>query len=570
MPFVILSLVIFSWVLLTFVSLVAMYHLWWTREACLYGGKRPSEQRVEVVKRGGIPIETLNLAYQADQDWPPGISYRADGSEVALSYFKYLVIPRVPAGSDVFRISETKTGGYELSGCGGDFESVSSFHTQPPSPRGLILSLTVVLAVAAFFRRFGFSMPQQVAGSVFSLYTITVFLKPLTRSYMPVGMFFCVLGAIGLTFFLARKPWAQMGRFTPWKKDEVWFCFILGGILAAGCIWAFLMAVVVLPDDWDAWAQWGPKAKLLALSAGPLRDVSFFVTGSGDYPLLWPSVWAFSGWCAGGWEDQWSTGWGAIFFALAAWQLKIVYQKVGGGRMGGLLVAALFVSMPAVPLVASWGYAEAPYWLMLTCATSELIAWQQQRDRKYLWYASVFVASASATKNEGIMFSVLCTMWVVFCSRSIKDLFAVSIMPFLFIASWRIYVVLAIGTSNHAVRAITQSGFDVSTMSEMPGYALSYIVRQWLDPRQWNIVMPLLLAGSFWFVIKGVWRTRILLLLPYGMLGGLLLVILLYGENWKWQLHVAWNRLTIQFLAVLFPVLAAASAAFVKKCPQAD
>ena len=47
------------------------------------------------------------------------------------------------------------------------------------------------------------------------------------------------------------------------------------------------------------------------------------------------------------------------------------------------------------------------------------------------------------------------------------------------------------------------------------------------------------------------------LLLPFAMLGGLLLVVLLYGENWKWQMYVAWNRLTIQFMAVLFPVLAA-------------
>jgi len=73
-------------------------------------------------------------------------------------------------------------------------------------------------------------------------------------------------------------------------------------------VWSLLMAVIVVPDDWDAWAIWGAKAKVLALAQGPLENVIYF--GHQDYPLLWPAVWAFSGWCSGGWEEHWSRGWG--------------------------------------------------------------------------------------------------------------------------------------------------------------------------------------------------------------------------------------------------------------------
>ena len=322
-------------------------------------------------------------------------------------------------------------------------------------------------------------------------------------------------------------------------------------------MWAFLMAVVVLPDDWDAWAQWGPKAKLLAVSAGPLSDVKYFVPGSGDYPVLWPAVWAFSGWLSGGWEEQWSKGWGAIFMALAAWQLSVIYWRAGGNRVGGLLFAALFVSSPAVPLVASWGYAEAPYWLMLVCAMSEVLMWQRDKQRKCLWYASFFVAAAASTKNEGIMFAVLCSMWVALCGRNVKDILAISIVPLVFAGVWRVYVAMVIGTSNHALGGFSQAGVDFFVMADMLRYALLYIVHHWLDPRQWNIVMPIALVASLWLAFKGGRRQCMCLLLPFAMLGSLLLVVLLYGENWKWQMYVAWNRLTIQFLAVLSPVLAA-------------
>ena len=58
------------------------------------------------------------------------------------------------------------------------------------------------------------------------------------------------------------------------------------------------MSVVVVPDDWDAWAIWGSKARVLAQGTGPLYDVTRF--GHPDYPLLWPTIWAFSGWLTGG------------------------------------------------------------------------------------------------------------------------------------------------------------------------------------------------------------------------------------------------------------------------------
>jgi len=332
---------------------------------------------------------------------------------------------------------------------------------------------------------------------------------------------------------------------------------ILSGILFVGVLWSVLMAVVVLPDDWDAWAQWGPKAKLLAVSSGPLSHVQYFVPGSGDYPLLWPAIWAFSGWSAGGWEDQWSTGWGPLFMALTAWQLSTIHRNAGGNRIGGLFFAALFVSMPAVLLVSSWGYAEAPLWLMLTCAMTELIAWGRLGERIRLLRASVFIAAAASTKNEGMLFALICLFWVVMYRRNIKDAFAVFTVPLLVMGLWRVYTIVAVPTSNHALRGISQMGSLIGSWQTVLRYAFTYVSRHWADVRQWNIVVFAALVASIWLFIRGGRQHRMNLIIPFLMVGGLLCVVLLYGENWKWQMHVAWNRLTIQFMVLLLSVIAA-------------
>jgi hypothetical protein len=315
------------------------------------------------------------------------------------------------------------------------------------------------------------------------------------------------------------------------------------------------MAVVVVPDDWDAWAQWGPKAKILALSAARLHDVKYFVPGSGDYPLLWPSVWAFSGWLSGGWEEQWSKGWGAVFMGLTVWQLIRFTCRVSGSKRTGWVVGASFVSMPVVPLVASWGYAEAPYWLMCMCAVTRLMGWRDSNRVVDLWWGALFLAGSAYTKNEGILLAALAAGWVGLCSRDFKQILAVLAPTAILAGSWKLYTYLVLQVSNHAIPAADSLPKGIGPFLERAWQAGGYIIRHWLDVRQWNIVLPGAVLLCIWLLIRGGVRNRVNLLLPLGMLCGLLGTILLYGDNWLWQLGVAWNRLTIQFLVVLFPVL---------------
>ena len=175
--------------------------------------------------------------------------------------------------------------------------------------------------------------------------------------------------------------------------------------------WGVLMSVVVVPDDWDAWAIWGAKAKVLALGRGPLTDVIYFPMP--DYPLLWPAVWAFSGWCAGGWEEHWSRAWGPIFMALCAWEMGLILSRLTGRRSFGLLIGVSFLSIPMVPLLSSWSYAEAPLWLMISCCFGRLLLWKREMWDRHLMIAALFAAGAAYTKNEGLFFAVVCLVWLM-------------------------------------------------------------------------------------------------------------------------------------------------------------
>jgi hypothetical protein len=547
------------WLLVSLASLFAMYHLWWTRERVLYAGKSATEQRGIVLGRAGVPAQTLDLARQADADWPEAAAYTADGSEVSLSYFKYLVLPRVPSGSDTYQIREVD-GGHELTPADGVAEVRRDFSTVGPTPRGLVLSMCALFSIALGLSRLGLGVPEGMACASLLLCLATVTLKPAFGSYVPVGVCTCVLGILGAWLVWARRrlgfgrPAVSEGFSGRRSRLARWTAMaVVGGAVA----WALLMAVVVVPDDWDAWAQWAPKAKILLLSSGPLGDIQYFVPGSGDYPLLWPSVWAFSGWCAGGWEEQWGKGWGAVFLFLTAWQIQRFSVSAGWRRRDGWMAAAWFASMPVVPLVASWGYAEAPLWLMLACGTSRLLQWRDSGARRDLWLAGLFIAGAACTKNEGILFAALCIAWVALCGRRLRDVAAVALPALVVVGVWKAYVTLEIGASSHALKSVGASSLEFLRSPDRLLVAGNFIVRHWLDPKQWNVVLPVSLLASIWMAWRGGRRNRVNLLLPAGMLAGLLLVVLMHGDNWLWQMGVAWNRLTLQFFVVLLPVMVA-------------
>lgn len=212
------------------------------------------------------------------------------------------------------------------------------------TPKGLILSFAVLLGWAALLRKIWrgrATWPEALALACLFLTLLTLPTRFFFLSAQPAFGGAIVLALVGWATLLAntflslmqKKDRTAQPAVSVSRRERI-FSGLLLLIIAAGLLWSFLMAVVVVPDDWDAWAIWGSKAKVLALGSGPLEDVTRF--GHADYPLLWPTIWAFSGWLSGGWEECWSKGWGAVFLLLCVWEMRIAVSAQSGSRTAGL------------------------------------------------------------------------------------------------------------------------------------------------------------------------------------------------------------------------------------------
>jgi hypothetical protein len=121
---------------------------------------------------------------------------------------------------------------------------------------------------------------------------------------------------------------------------------------------------------------------------------------------------------------------------------------------------------------------------------------------------------------------------------------------------WKAYALWGLDASNRAMKTVQAMDWTSGQWLDMLPAAAAYVLRIWSDVRQWNIVLPVVLLAAVWLFFRGSRQDRINLLLPAAFLAGLLAVVLTHGPDWSWQLGAAWNRLTIQGLAVLIPVVA--------------
>lgn len=539
----------------------------------MYFGKSITEQRRIVFKRAGFSQSMISQVVEIDRSWPEEIRYDASGAHNVLSYVKYLLIPRIPSGSNRYSL-EVKGEKLKWSKTG-EIITDGSFRKTKTSIVGFLLSLLSISGIAQLivisFPNME-SFPEAVGLSVLFVTVVTLFAQGLVCSIRPAFIIFLFMGIIGW-FFLGAKKISKKnncqeggisGNNSSYRKtipkDTGLFIktcvYFLFGLLFLVIFWSFIMSVIVVPDDWDAWAIWGAKAKVLALGNGPLSNVSFF--GHSDYPLLWPVTWAFSGWCSGGWEEHFSRGWGTVFLSLTAWELYRIVIKETHEAIIGLLTAAFFVSIPMVSLVASWSYAESPLWLMITCGTAALLRWREEGEKRDIVLAGLFAAAAALTKNEGVLFALLLGAW--FFALPKKHIVSTLLFFAIFLTvymPWWYWAHINNSFTDHAI-----AGLQLSTdgllraLGRLPD-ALQSIKKMWLDIRQWNIVLWGLGLGWLYLLVSKKTRYRISLLFPFLLLFGYLVVILYHTDDVTWQIGTSWNRLTVQavplFLVTVIP-----------------
>ena len=542
--------IIALWSLVTLLALAGMYKLWWERERVDYLGKNITEQRQKIWQNAGLSQALLAQIAAADMTWPAEVRYAVQGDHNQLSYGKYILLPRIPDGTGPYSLRDN--GEYSPTG------QAASTPQDAGSCRGFFLSVLLIGAMAKVLQRFlsrvDLSTPESFGLAILLVMACSLLSRGFWGSAVPAFQGLMLLGIISLVFLLpaAKRRGAEILKSAssgiPSFTMSLWMRFGLILVIALFILWALLMSVIVVPDDWDAWAIWGAKAKVLALGHGSLHDVTYF--GHGDYPLLWPTIWAFSAWLSGGWEEMWSRGWGSVFLLLCVWEAVIIVRRSTASLRLGLLCGAFFVSIPMVSLVASWSYAEAPFWFLITACVG-LIHRQDENGGARTVFAALLAAAAAYTKNEGVMFAGIVWCWLLLApeTRTPKNLLLFILSFSLCYLPWFYWTHTVLQLESHAVAGLQ---LDVSTvqraLSRIPA-ALETIGRMWLDIKQWSIVLWLCLS----FVLVGAFSRegRKWVVIPAGMLVGYFFIIIFHHAEIYWQVGTAWNRLTLHALPLL-------------------
>lgn len=559
------------WLAVTFAALAAMYNLWWQRERVLYLGKTVTQQRQVVFQRAGFSPSLVDKIDSLVEQWPSDSRYKAHGDANTLSYINYLLIPRIPAEGASY---EVIVEGSDISVTGGNRKqpAYEAHVVDTNNFTGLFFSFVILIGWAILIRRLWRNIPTWPESLALSCLFLTLLVLPVRFIFQSASMAFSgavVVGIVGWTTMIfkylqegnnvdQRKRIAEFffAPFSGKRRMEQIFVALLVGIIFASIFWCFIMSVVVVPDDWDAWAIWGSKAKVLSLGTGPLHDVTKF--GHQDYPLLWPTVWGFSGWLSGGWEECWSKGWGAIFLFFCVWEIIHIVKEQCRSLTAGLLAGALFVSIPNVPLLASWSYAEAPLWLMMTCSLACFLRWQSNSSRGSAALVGLLAAAAAYTKNEGMLFAVLLGVLFFFSQRNwLRTAFIYALTLTICCLSWWYWTRIYHGLGTHATVGLHfNTNILQRAVERIPG-ACSAVFKMWRDIRQWNIVgfgIPLALIGILLGFGYGG-RRWLYLLLPVCLLLGYFVIILFHYAEIYWQIGTAWNRLTTQALPLFIFLL---------------
>lgn len=326
------------------------------------------------------------------------------------------------------------------------------------------------------------------------LVTMQMFLLGAFR--LPLELFF--VGGLLILEIALLALWVRLRRIPLWDKhtshicDEVFWGHPLGRVIVAVLLaWVivklgsiFYMSSLRPLFAWDAWANWGARARVIYEFKGLMLDPSEFAGhffGRGvvvqivTYPLHLPLAEVWMALWSGGFDETASkmispavlSGISLHMYGALSWRL---------GRAGALLCVLLLLSSPLLSYHGTEGYADI--WLAgaVYFACAAFVRLMDGDDRAGL-VAGFWAGMAMWAKTEGIFFAfallIGAGLWAVGERPRREALKTLAIMAFisvLWIAPWHVFrLINDIGFGHETVRASFSVGADVvhKTSSEL-------------------------------------------------------------------------------------------------------
>lgn len=347
-------------------------------------------------------------------------------------------------------------------------------------------------------------------------------------------------------FFYLREPIAVAEFPTPpdWRWSRL--CASAFALALVLFLAGFSTAASANPQgDWDAWAIWNLRARFLAGPGTWHNAVSAELSRTHpEYPLLWSGVIGQAWAAAGDAGNPTVPIAAAVLVSTAAPLLLAASLAVLHSSAAGWLAALILVSSAAWWRQSQALYADVPL-SFLILATLAAAALAQARN----WHAPALVLSgllaslAAWTKNEGMLFFVLCALAVTWAARSQSLPWLAGALPVASLtAAFKLFLAPPARLFDPALLADAGRAFQVLN-------GLSAGVAG-LGPWAAN---PILLAVLL-IIAVGLRRpvnTPWLLVPPVALLAGGAVVLWGTTNDLAWQIGTTRERLLIQVLPAL-------------------
>lgn len=225
---------------------------------------------------------------------------------------------------------------------------------------------------------------------------------------------------IGGFVWRQRKP-AEPFSISGQNPPVLWtiLCLIA---LAYGVFSVGYDALAIPVTEWDAFAIWQLKAKVLALHPLIPHPAYFYDLSVSyshlRYPLLVSMVSAGMHAMTGQLDDSAK----AISLLWYLGMLAVVYSLVRrlNGKTAALTAIALMACSLPMCRYAGSGTAEVALTAFYACSLLCIIRWQQTASYEYLILAALFSALMAWTKNEGLALSAINALVVAFMGKNRK------------------------------------------------------------------------------------------------------------------------------------------------------
>jgi hypothetical protein len=213
----------------------------------------------------------------------------------------------------------------------------------------------------------------------------------------------------GLLVLAKFRRLARLNVSSVWEKRDCWCivpCLIIFAVvlvIAAGSLSVPLV-------DWDAFAIWGFKAKVLSHEAlRPVPDYFRDLTLSYshlDYPLLLPFLTA-GAYAAMGTVDDQAGKLVSIFLDVLIVPLVYLGLRWKLSRLPSSCLCALLVLLPAFLKFGGTGCADLPLAMFYAGSILHVARWIDRQQWQDLILAILFSAFTAFTKNEGSVLALI-------------------------------------------------------------------------------------------------------------------------------------------------------------------